>query len=306
MTTPDETRPGDATSATDSTSTLGADSGSPADGAEPVVAMGKAVPEGAGMVIFGHRGARAHAPENTLLAFNLAFDVGADAIECDVQLSADGALVVIHDEKLNRTTNGRGLVSARTLAELRALDAGRGERIPTVSEVLDLCRGRGRSVNLEVKAETVDAALAIASAMETVLSKLDEATRRLVLVSSFRLPALAQLKERLPWLRAATLHAGREWRKRDLFAPALDMGAEAIHPGSNLVSSKVVRDAHARGLRVHVWTANRWSTLSRLLGWGVDGVFTDYPERAVITRVMRGATSEPVDEAQDEPHGRRA
>ena len=72
------------------------------------------------------------------------------------------------------------------------------------------------------------------------------------------------------------------------------------------MSRRLVHYAHERGLRVHVWTANRWSTLSRLLAWGVDGVFTDYPERAVITRVMRGATSELVDEAQDEPHGRRS
>jgi glycerophosphoryl diester phosphodiesterase len=305
MTKPDDMRSAGATSGTGSIPALGAASGQPASGQESV-AVSTAEPADVGMLIFAHRGARAHAPENTLLAFNVAFEVGADAIECDVQLSADGALVIIHDEKLNRTTNGRGPVSARTLAELRALDAGRGEHIPTLSEVLDLCRGRGRSVNLELKAETVDAALAVAAAMERVLSVLDESARRLVLVSSFKLPALAQLKARLPWLRAATLHGGREWRRRDLCAPALEMGAEAVHPGINLVSPQVVRDAHARGLRVHVWTANRWSTLSRLLAWGVDGVFTDYPERAVITRVMRGATSEPVDEAQDEPHGRRA
>ena len=255
---------------------------------------------GGPLVVFAHRGARAHAPENTLLAFRLAFDLGADAVECDVQLTADGALVIIHDEKLNRTTTGRGPVAEKTLAELRALDAGRGQRIPTLAEVLALCRARGRQVNLEIKAETRDAAIATADALELALAALDEPMRPMMLVSSFELPAVAHLKRRLPWLRVATLHGGRRWRRRDLLAPASEMGAEAVHPGVSLVTPDLVRRAHARGLRMHVWTANRWSTLRQLLAWGVDGVFSDYPERAIVTRVTGGAASEPDDEAHDE------
>lgn len=257
--------------------------------------------EGPRLVVFAHRGARAHAPENTLLAFRLAYALGADAIECDVQLSADGQLVIIHDGRLNRTTNARGPVGQRTLAELRALDAGRGERIPTLAEVLAISCAAGRQVNLEVKAETPAAALTTAETMEPILVELDEAARQLVLVSSFHLDVVAQLKRRLPWLRAATLHGGRQWRPRDVLGPALEMGAEAIHPGVGLLTADMVRRAHEHGLRVHAWTANRWSTLARLLHWGVDGVVSDYPERAVITRVMRGATLEPADYAQDEP-----
>lgn len=255
--------------------------------------------QGHRLVVFAHRGARAHAPENTLLAFRLAYALGADAIECDVQLSADGQLVIIHDGRLNRTTNGRGPVALRTLAELRALDAGRGERIPTLAEVLALVRGAERQVNLEVKAETATAALATAEAMEPALAGLDDVARRLVLISSFELDAVALLKHRLPWLRVATLHSGRQWRRRDMLAPALRMGAEAIHPGVGLVSADLVRHAHQQGLGVHAWTVNRWSTLARMLHWGVDGVFSDYPERAIITRVMGGATQEPVDDAED-------
>ncbi|HEX9412555.1 MAG TPA: glycerophosphodiester phosphodiesterase family protein [Ktedonobacterales bacterium] len=253
--------------------------------------------------VFAHRGARAHAPENTLLALRLAFALGADAIECDVQLSADGALVIIHDDKVNRTTNGRGEVNLKTLAQLRALDAGQGQRIPTLEEVLDLCRSLERQINLEVKAETLEGALATAEALGAVLESLDAPMRSLVLVSSFELPAVAQLKQRLPWLRVATLHSGRHWRRQDMLAPALEMGAEALHPGVNLVSPELVRRVHQAGLHVHVWTANRWSTLRQLLAWGVDGVFTDYPERAIITRVMGGNTSEPPDDAEDQPDG---
>jgi glycerophosphoryl diester phosphodiesterase len=253
------------------------------------------------LTIFAHRGARAHAPENTLLAFRLGYALAADAFECDVQLTADGALVVIHDARLNRTTTGKGPVAARTLAELRELDAGRGERIPTLDEVLALARTYGRGVNLEIKAETAEAARATAAAMEPALRALEEPMRPLVLVSSFELAALPPLKQGLPWLRVATLHGGRQWRRPDMLAPALEMGAEAIHPGTNLVSADLVRRAHQRGLKVHVWTANRWSTLRSLLSLGVDGVITDYPERAVISRMLNGQVSEPPDQARDDP-----
>lgn len=239
--------------------------------------------------IYAHRGARAYAPENTLLAFALAFDLGADAIECDVQRTADGALVIFHDDTLNRTTNGRGPLAARTLAELRALDAGLGQRIPTLDEVLALCAARGRAVNLEVKAATPEAALATAAALEPALAALDSARRDATLVSSFAHAAVGDLKRRLPWLRVATLHGGREWRQRDLLAPARALGAAAVHPGADLVTPALVERAHQQGVRVNVWTANRWSTLRRLLPWGVDGVFSDYPERAVIVRALGGA-----------------
>jgi glycerophosphoryl diester phosphodiesterase len=257
--------------------------------------------EGAGPLVFGHRGASAHAPENTVLALRLAFALGADAVECDVQRSADGGLVIVHDDTLNRTTNGRGPVAARTLAELRALDAGWGQPIPTLDEVLDLCRILRRQVNLEVKAETTEAALTTSAALEPALAALEEPERRMVLVSSFELPAVEWLKRRLPWLRAATLHGGNRWQRVDILGPALAMGAEAVHPGRLLVTPEVVERAHGQGLRVHVWTANRWSTLRQLFAWGVDGVVTNYPERAVIVRATGGAALEPPDQAEDDP-----
>jgi glycerophosphoryl diester phosphodiesterase len=242
------------------------------------------------MTIYGHRGARAHAPENTLLAFELAFALGADAIECDVQATADGALVVIHDGTLDRTTNGHGQVARATLAELRALDAGRGQRIPLLAEVLDLCRRAGREVNLEVKAEMEVAALATAEALAGQLATVARRQRQAIVVSSFELPAVAQIKQRLPWLRVATLHGGGRWRREDPLAPARAMGAEAVHVQTTLATLELVERAHRLGLSVRVWTANAPATLRQLMRWGVDGAFTDYPERAVIARAL--ATSE--------------
>ena len=238
------------------------------------------------VLCFAHRGARAHAPENTLLAFSIAFDLGADAIECDVRQSRDGRLVIIHDDTVDRTTTGTGPVADQSLAELRGLNAGvrwrLPQRIPTLEETLALVRERG-GVNLEVKGESVAASVATAQALAVVLRDLEEALRERVLVSSFEHPAISLLKEELPWLRVAALF-GDEWRRRDIIGPARLLGAEAIHPGVKLVSEDVVRRAHESGLRINVWTANSWGTIRQLIDWGVDGLFSDYPERVIIAR----------------------
>ena len=234
-------------------------------------------------VCYAHRGARARAPENTLLAFRLAFDLGANAVECDVQRSRDGRLVIIHDGTVDRTTDGCGWVAEMSFAELRGLNVGRGERIPTLEETLALARERGGGVNLEVKGESVAEALETAEALMAALRGLEEGMRVRVLVSSFAHPAIALLKARLPWLRTGALF-GDEWRGRDLLAPALAVGAEAIHPGLRLVTPELVRRVHDAGLAVNVWTVNRPAVMRRLIAWGVDGIFSDYPERVVAAR----------------------
>jgi glycerophosphoryl diester phosphodiesterase len=236
---------------------------------------------------FAHRGARGHAPENTLLAFDLAFDLGADAVECDVRRSSDGHLVVIHDDTLNRTTNGAGSVAGKSFAELRALDAGVSRRIPqsipALEEVLELVRRRDGRINLEIKGHSIEESIATAVIMVPVLRALPEAQRSRVLVSSFEHPAIVLLKERLPWLRLGVLF-GSEWRGQDLVAPALALGAEAIHPEVGLLTEESVIAAHLAGLRVNVWTANSWARIRRLLRWRVDGIFSDLPERVIILR----------------------
>ncbi len=234
-------------------------------------------------VCYAHRGARARAPENTLLAFRLAFDLEANAVECDVQRSRDGRLVIIHDGTVDRTTDGCGWVAEMSFAELRGLNAGRGERIPTLEETLALAREGGGGVNLEVKGESVAEALETAEALMAALRGLEEGMRVRVLVSSFAHPAIALLKARLPWLRTSALF-GDEWRGRDLLAPALAVGAEAIHPGLRLVTPELVRRVHDAGLAVNVWTVNRPADMRRLIAWGVDGIFSDYPERVVAAR----------------------
>lgn len=246
-----------------------------------------------GVTVFAHRGARGHAPENTLLAFSLAFDLGSDAIEFDVQRSADGQLVVIHDETVARTTNGRGVVHEMSFDQLRSLTAdvrwNTRQIIPTLSEAVALVEARGAAMNLEVKAESRENALATAEIIASFLANLQEPLRERLLISSFELDAVAWLKRQLPWLRVGALFSGSQWRKEDMIARALDLSAEALHPNIRLITPDLVEHAHAAGLRVNVWTANRRQTIRRLLALGVDGIFSDLPERVVIERARFAA-----------------
>jgi len=226
---------------------------------------------------FAHRGASAHSPENTLLAFRYAFELGADGIECDVQLSADSAPVIIHDATVERTTTGTGQVAQLTLEELAQLDAGAGERIPLLQEVLDLCRSEGKLVNLEIKADTLEQANQIGNVVGKALESGDY--RDIALVSSFWLQAVTRLKNAHPQVRTATLHSGFRWRFLNLLTAARAAGADAIHPNIRLTSRALVESAHAAGLQVNVWTVDLPQTIARLTSWGVDGIITNHPER---------------------------
>lgn len=246
-------------------------------------------------IVYAHRGAQGYLPENTLPAFDLAFDLGADAIECDVQRSRDGALVIIHDGTVDRTTNGAGLVSSLTLSQLRHLNAGVRKGmlagIPTLEQTLALVRARGGGLNLEVKGESDEEAIGTARAVVPVLAALPAEERARILVSSFTLPAVAEVKRLLPDQRIGALYTGTFARWSDLIAPARMMGAEAIHPGSRLVTRGLIARAHAAGLHVNIWTTNLPATIRRFLAWGADGLFSDYPERVIIERALLGMTN---------------
>jgi glycerophosphoryl diester phosphodiesterase len=241
-------------------------------------------------ICYAHRGARAYAPENTLLAFAVAFDLGADAVECDVQTSRDGRAVIIHDGLVDRTTNGTGAVAEMSFAELSQLDAGRlprlPQRIPTLDETLDLVRECDGALNLEIKGENVDQCLATARVVAPILETLDDTWRARLLVSSFEHPALVELKERLPWLRIGVLF-DKEWRGKDLVAVAKGLGAEAIHPAVQLLDPTLINRAHKADLRVNVWTVNALHEMRALVKAGVDGIFTDYPERVIVARSLK-------------------
>jgi glycerophosphoryl diester phosphodiesterase len=248
-----------------------------------------------GPICFAHRGARGHAPENTLLAFDLAFDLGAEGIECDAQLSSDGRAVIIHDSTVNRTTNGLGLVSALNFEALRELDAGwpphASQRIPTLEETLALVRRRRGLINLELKADSDAEAVAVAEAVAPTLNTLapSDPLRASLLLSSFKLPAVARIRALSPWARTAALYGGRAWTLATMRETARGLGVNAIHPHPRILTEETVRAAHAAGFQINVWTANRLATIHQLIAWRVDGIFSDYPERVVIARRLASA-----------------
>jgi len=232
-----------------------------------------------GFLGIAHRGASGRAPENTHAAFAAALDLGARAIELDCQLSADGELVVIHDETLERTTDGRGAVGERTAAELARLDAGgwfgapfRGERIPRLADVLVQLGGR---VLLNVEIKSARDLGAIEPKLATAVAA--AGASKWVLFSSFHAAAVRGMRVAAPWARLGVL-CDEDPAVRGI-ALAVEVGAECVIPGRRWVSAEVVRQAHAHGLGAWVWTVNEPGEMRRLMALGVDALFSDFPER---------------------------
>jgi len=217
----------------------------------------------------GHRGARGHEPENTLRSIRRALELGANAIEIDVW-SVEGELVVFHDAKLDRTTNGRGLLARKTLAQLRTLDAGLGERIPTLREVCATVDRRAL-INVELKGPRT-AAPVVALVRELVTHQGWRYAD--FLVSSFSRRELRAVDD--PHLPIALLLARPS---RLCWFNARRVRAVAVNPALRSTTRAFVEEAHRRGLCVYVFTVNEPEDIARLHAWGVDGVFTDFPER---------------------------
>lgn len=234
-----------------------------------------------------HRGASAHAPENTLPAFAAALEAGADALELDIHMAADGALVVIHDSTLERTTNGRGLVRVRTLADLKRLDAGAwfgpafgGARVPALGEVVALARGRVR-LFVEIKGGS-DFYPGIESAVVRCLKEggvLPDAV-----LMSFDHPALLAVRAAAPEAETAALLGGRPADAPGV-AAAARAGALALE--HQLVTARERAVTAAAGLRLYAWTADEETEMRRLAKLGVDGIITNDPAR--LRRVLRDA-----------------
>ncbi|MCX2183792.1 glycerophosphodiester phosphodiesterase [Streptomyces sp. SKN60] len=212
----------------------------------------------------GHRGVMGVAPENTLLSFVRAERAGMDAIELDLHLSKDGALVVMHDADVDRTTDGTGPIAGKTLAELKELDAGAGERIPVFEEVL-------AAVRAPLQAEIKD--VAAARALAEVIDGRGLTGR--VEVLSFHDEALAEIRGLVPGVRTA-LVADRE--QDEVTERALAVGAAALVLNIRHVTLHTVDTAHRAGLRVIGWVVNSQDELRLARALGLDGATTDRPE----------------------------
>ncbi|MDE0179286.1 MAG: glycerophosphodiester phosphodiesterase family protein [Gammaproteobacteria bacterium] len=236
------------------------------------------------MLIIGHRGAAGLAPENTLAGFARAVELGVDGVELDVRM-AGTETVVIHDERVDRTTNGTGMVSELGFAVLQSLDAGNGQRIPTLGEVLELVP---RHVMLNVELKGSGTARPVAGIVGDLAAGRQTADLPSLLVSSFDHEELRLFREICPGVPCAPL-AGR-------WSDDLESAAGALDAWSVNLSLRAATEAHVRavrswGRRCLVFTVNDPARAQSLSGIGVTGVFTDYPDRFVVNPVSRLSSS---------------
>lgn len=241
-------------------------------------------------VNLAHRGASACAPENTLAAFRLASELGADGVELDAKLSRDGVVVVMHDQTVDRTTNGSGRVSDLTLAELKRLDAGSkfnstfaGEPVPTLKEVIDAVGDRllinVELTNYESRGDGLEPKVV------ELMAKCGRAER--MMVSSFNPLALIKVKRASPHIVCGLLtRPGLKFTLRKLFLAPLIPGLNAHHPQYTMFDQAYVRRAHARGQKVNTWTVNEAADMRRMIKYGVDSIMTDRPD--VLYRILNG------------------
>ena len=217
------------------------------------------------MWLIAHRGFSGRHPENTLRAFRAAEELGVDMVECDVHRSLDGHLVVIHDTTLDRTTSGHGPVRSRTLAEIQALDAGDGERVPTLEELLEAV---SLPVVVEVKTpEALPGLLRLDAERPTLRERLWPI--------SFGHKLIQALTTEVPGLMAGVLYAGAPVEPWPLAEAA---GARILLPALETVSRDEVEAAHAHGLYISIWTADTPEEFAFCKEIGVDGIATNRPD----------------------------
>lgn len=223
------------------------------------------------MLRLGHRGACGHAPENTLLSIQKALDFGVDGFEFDIQLSKDGQPMVIHDDTLERTTNGTGKVADYTLAQLQQFDAGQGQIIPSLQDVITFVNRRCR-LFIELKAEHSE--IPVIEHINQAIQ--DDWSYDQFYLCSFDHPQLFAARKLNPSINTCALFAGIPVQLAQL---ALDAGTCSINPCIHHISQALVDDAHRKNLKVFSWTVNLPAHIEKAKQMGIDGIFSDYPDR---------------------------
>lgn len=232
--------------------------------------------------VIGHRGAAGLAPENTLAGFRRAAALGVAWVEFDVRLTADGACVLLHDPRLDRTTNGRGVVRETPLTALAGLDAGAwygpdyaGERVPELVQTLGLLDGLHLGAVLELKADP-GRERELAEAVGTAIRSAWSSGPGNLLISSFSVPCLAAIRDLAPdWPRGLLVRR----RLRDALRTADALGCVSLHAAALLLTSRAAAEVKAAGLTLVAYTVNDVRTARRLAGWGVESIISDHPDR---------------------------
>jgi glycerophosphoryl diester phosphodiesterase len=232
------------------------------------------------VLVIAHRGASGYAPENTLAAFRRAVALGAAFIETDLQLSRDARFVAIHDDSVDRTTNGKGRVHDLSLSELRRLDAGSwfgsefaAEQIPTLEEILEFSKKHDVVFYLELKP---GGSWGGEHALVGALRESGEIPRTVVI--SFNAPILQKLRQIEPTLMTGLLYEGQLDRP---VVQAVEVGARQLCVRGDLVTPALLADSRKKDLQVVCWTVNHPAHMRMLVDAGVDGIMSDYPDRLI-------------------------
>ena len=232
--------------------------------------------------VTSHRGGKGHAPENTLAGLRKAVELGARWVEFDVKLTADGEPVLFHDDTVNRTTDGKGPVARKTLAELRELDAGRwfspdftGELVPTLAEAMDYLAAKGIGANVEIKGSPGREA-ETGAAVARALSARWFGGPIPMLISSFSADSLAAARQVAPQIPRGllTFNYSKDWS-----AQMQQLGCATFHLLDRRLTEARVRAIREAGYRVLAFTVNDPKRAAELLSWGVESIITDYPDR---------------------------
>jgi glycerophosphoryl diester phosphodiesterase len=234
---------------------------------------------------YAHRGASAYFPENTMLSFEKALEMGCTGIETDVQMTKDGVLVLIHDEMVNRTTNGDGLVKDYTYSELTKLDAGSwmgeeftGNSIPTVEELIYLVKDKNIIIDFEIKTGVV-----IYEDIEQKLIELIYKHRiaHKVILSSFNHYSIAKCNKISKEISTGILYMAGIYKPYDY---AKTVGANAIHPYFLAINEEVIKQTKKHRIKVNVFTVDDEKYMKSFLAMEVDGIITDYPDK--LNKIM--------------------
>ncbi|MFX1489192.1 MAG: glycerophosphodiester phosphodiesterase [Promethearchaeota archaeon] len=223
-------------------------------------------------LIFAHRGASNIAPENTLKAFKKAIELNADYIEFDIHQSKDSEIIVMHDSNTFRTTGHFGFIKNMTLEELKQLDCGDGERIPTIKELIQITKDK-INLNCEIKSR------GIAENLVEILRRADLIDN--TIISSFKHEELLKVQKLEPRLKLASLHPSRvgwirSWlSRRKLLKTAIKNKFYAINPFHKLLNEKLIIKAHKYNIKIFPWTVNSDSAIKRVTKLGVDGIITN-------------------------------
>ena len=246
--------------------------------------------EGDNFTVIAHRGASAYYPENTIASFQGAISMGADMVELDVQLTKDGEVVVFHDEKISRCTNGKGRIADQTLIELQALDAGswfdkkyQAAKIPSLMEVLILCRDK-IAVNIEIKTEAVTES--VAGGIEEKSLKIAEQSgmREHIVFSSFDPRAIKHLRQINSKAAVAVLFEKRHYGSMLPSDIVELLGADVFNCSQNELSSKWITNLKLNNIPLNIYTVNDENKMKRLIKMGVNGIFTNNPD--ILKRVV--------------------